>query len=66
MICRVLEVELSGIHSGVSAGQSIFSKIDKNAKIWPKMAKNGLFLAVFGIFETKICRIRPVSAIFSV
>ena len=51
-------------HSGVSAGESIFSKMAEKAKIWQKKAENSPFFAVFGIFEPKIHMIRPPSATF--
>ena len=51
-------------HSGASAGESIFLKMVKFGQNRPKMAKNGLFFAVFSIFEPKIYMIRPTSATF--
>ena len=55
---------MSVLHSGASAGESIFLKMVKFGQNRPKMAKNGPFFAVFSIFEPKIYMIRPTSATF--
>ena len=49
------------MHSGVSAGESIFSKMAKIDQNRQKMAKNGLFSTVFGNFDPEESGITPTS-----
>ena len=55
---------MSKLHSGASAGESIFLKMAKIDQKWPKTAKIGLFSTVFGNFDLKIRKITPTSPIY--